>query len=309
VTVVLLGPQRFRPSVRKTVRSLDVDRPVATITAGWRERESDDTELDELLDGRSLNLGLYTRRQDVITRDPEFAQAARDRSEVLKELHSVYVLRLDHATAAVGELVVRDIHARVAASALDDAIAAVRDIDERHLELVAEVHADFYDQMQPHEREPIAEHRAAVAALLGRCSAVTIAGGHVGALLWCLNLFNVTPVLRELPVVAWSAGAMAVTDRVVLFNDNAPDGRAYAEVYDAGLGLCREVVALPHARRRLRLEDPVRVLVMARRFAPSQCVVLDDGVRVDCGDGGGCPPGTRVLTADGRVDVLGEAAA
>ena len=308
MTVILLGPQRFRPSVRNTVRSLDVKGAVATVTAGWREREADDSELDELLDGRSLNLGLYARRQDVMARDPEFAEAARGRSEVLKELHSVYVLRLDHATAAVAELVVRDIHARVAASALDDAIAAVRDIDERHLELVAEVHADFYEQMQPHERESIAEHRATVAALLSRCSAVTIAGGHVGALLWCLNLFNVAPVLRDLPVVAWSAGAMAVTDRVVLFNDNAPDGRAYSEVYDAGLGLCHGVVALPHARRRLRLEDPVRVLVLARRFAPSQCVVFDDGARVDCVEGG-CPPGTRVLTQDGRVDVLAEAAA
>ena len=309
MTVILLGPQRFRPSVRNTVRSLDVEGPVATVTAGWREREGDDAELDELLDGRSLNLGLYARRQDVMERDAEFAAAARSRSEVLKELHSVYVLRLDHATAAVTELVVRDIHARVAASALDDAIAAVRAIDERHLELVAEVHDEFYDQMLPHEREPIAEHRDAVAALLERCAAVTVAGGHVGALLWCLNLFNVAPSLHRLPVVAWSAGAMAVSEQVVLFNDNAPDGRAYAEAYDTGLGLCRAVVPLPHARRRLSLDDPVRVLVFARRFAPAHCVVLDDGARVDCDESGCCPPGTRVLTTDGRVDVLGEVAA
>ena len=319
MTVILLGPQRFRPSVRNTVRSLraaaqdsaegDPDGPVATVTAGWREREGDDAELDELLDGRSVNLELYRRRQDVTERDPEFATLARQRSEVLKELHAIYVLRVDYAVAAVADLVVRDVHARVAAAALEDAIEGLRVIDRRHLELIGEVHAEFYDTTRPHERDAIAEHRAEVGALLSRCDTVTIAGGHVGALLWCLNLFNVAPELTGKHVIGWSAGAMALTERVVLFNDHAPDGRAYAEVYDSGLGLCRGLVALPHARRRLRLEDPVRVLMFARRFAPDHCVVLDDGVRLDCAEDGCCPPGTRVLTADGRIDTLEEAIA
>ncbi|MPZ72252.1 MAG: hypothetical protein GEU74_03340 [Nitriliruptorales bacterium] len=304
MTVILLGPQRFRPSVRNTVRSLEVDGPVATVTAGWREREPDDAELDEMLDGRSVNLRLYRRRQDVMQRDAEFAAAARERSDTLKELHTVYVLRLDHAIAAVSELVLRDIHAPVAASALDDAIDAVRTLDARHLELVGEVHAEFYDRTLPHERDAIVEHRTAVASALQRCAAVTIAGGHIGALLWCLNLFNVAPALTDKAVVAWSAGAMVLCDRIVLFNDHAPDGRSYAEVYDSGLGLCHGIVALPHARRRLRLEDPVNVLVFARRFTPAHCVVLDDGVRVDCPDRHCCAPGTRVLTRDGRVEEL-----
>lgn len=309
MTVILLGPQRFRPSVRNTVRSLHLDGPIATVTAGWRERETDDAELDELLDGRSVNLELYRRRQDVTERDPEFAAAARQRSEVLKEVHSIYVLRLDHAVAAVADLVVRDVHAKVAAAALEDAIEALRALDRRHLELVGEVHAEFYDATRPHERDVIAEHRAAVSEIIGGSAAVTMAGGHVGALLWCLNLFNVAPSLTSKPVVGWSAGAMVLCERVVLFNDHAPDGRAYAEVYDSGLGLCRGVVPLPHARRRLRLDDPVRVLMFARRFAPDTCVVLDDGVRLDCPDGGSFPPGTRVLTEDGRVDTLAEAPA
>ena len=309
MTVILLGPQRFRPSVRNTVRSLDVEGPVATVTAGWREREPDDDELDELLDGRTLNLELYRRRQDVMARDAEFAEAARARSQTLKELHGVYVLRLDHAIAAVSDLVVRDVHASIAATAIDDAIEALRELDRRHLELVAEVHAEFYDRTAPHDRAVIAEHRAEVAALLERCAAVTIAGGHIGALSWCLNLFNVRPALESKPVVGWSAGAMVLCERMVLFNDQAPDGRAYAEAYDAGLGMCQDIVALPHARRRLRLDDPVRVLVFARRFAPAHCVVLDDGVRVDCVAGAGCPPGARGLTDDGRVEVLAEAAA
>lgn len=304
MSVILLGPQRFRPSVRNTVRSLDVEGPVATITAGWREREPDDEELDGLLDGRSVNLGLYGRWLDVHERDPELAGAIRRRDEIIDEVQSIYALRLDHAVAAVAELVVRDFHAEAAADALTEAIAAVAELDRRHLDRVTEIRAAFYDESRPHERPSVAAHREAVAALIDQVVAVTIAGGHLGALLGCLHLFNVAPALARVPVVGWSAGAMALTERVVLFNDNAPDGRDYTEVYGHGLGLCRGVIALPHARRRLRLDDPVRVLVFARRFEPERCVVLDDGVRVDCGDGTCCPPGTRVLTFDGRIEEL-----
>ena len=309
MAIILLGPQRFRPSVRNTVRGLAVEGPVATVTAGWREREPDDAELDALLDGRSLNLGLYGRWLDVHERDPELAAAIRKRDEVLDEIQSIYALRLDHAVAAVSELVVRDFHAEAAEHALGEAIEAVAELDRRHLARVTEVRAEFYDQWAPHDRASVADHREAVAALLDTVAAVTIAGGHIGALLGCLHLFNVAPALAGKPVVGWSAGAMALTERVVLFNDNSPDGRSYTEVYGQGLALCRGVIALPHARRRLRLDDPVRVLMFARRFAPDRCVVLDDGVRVDCGDGDRCPPGTRVLTIDGRIETLEGSAA
>ena len=46
-----------------------------------------------------------------------------------------------------------------------------------------------------------------------------------------------------------AARARGVTERVVLFNDNAPDGRSYTEVYGQGLALCRGVIALPHFSR------------------------------------------------------------
>jgi hypothetical protein len=305
VTVILLGPQRFRPSVRNTVRSLGTDGRVATITAGWQEREADDAELDGLLDGRSVNLGLYQRLVDITERDPEFADAELRREEVLEELRSVYVLRVDHAVQALYELLARDFRATVTLAALDDAIEALRALDRRHVELLGEVQAEFYDTYKPHERPVVAEHRAAVERILAGSAALAIAGGHVGVLLDCIHLLNVGAALPDIPVLGWSAGAMALTERVVLFNDRAPDSRPYAEVFDPGLSLCRGVVALPHARRRLRLEDPIRVMVMARRFAPARCVVLDDGVRMDCGtDEHPCPPGTRVLTTDGRVEAL-----
>ncbi|MDP9405605.1 MAG: hypothetical protein M3O86_03245 [Actinomycetota bacterium] len=309
MTVTLLGPQRFNVTVPKAVRSLDVDGPVATVTAGWQEREPDDAELDDLLDGRSLNLALYRRWLDVSERDPGFGAAQRRSREILDELHDLYVVRLDHAVEAVYDVARRGGHPQVHNTALADAVVAVRALDERHYTLVAEVHAEFADTVRPHERPVVAEHRAAVAAALDRCAALAIAGGHVGVLLTCLQLFDVAGALGDVPVVAWSAGAMAVSERVVLFHDRAPEGRAYAEVYDAGLALCRGVVPLPHARRRLRLDDPIRVALFAQRFAPARCVVLDDGMRLEL-DGATecCPPGTRVLTEEGHVAELGAAA-
>jgi hypothetical protein len=41
--------------------------------------------------------------------------------------------------------------------------------------------------------------------------------------------------------------------------------------------------------------------VLARRFAPAQCVVLDDGVRVDLGADGALPPEARIVAPDGRI--------
>ena len=73
-------------------------------------------------------------------------------------------------------------------------------------------------------------------------------------------------------MIAWSAGAMALTDRIVLFHDRAPQGPGHPEVYGSGLSLLRDVVLLPHARARLLLDDTARMAVFARRFAPARCV-------------------------------------
>jgi hypothetical protein len=70
---------------------------------------------------------------------------------------------------------------------------------------------------------------------------------------------------------------MVVAERVVLFHDSPPQGAGNAEVLDAGLGRCKGLVPLPHASRRLRLNDPVRVSIMARRFRPDHCITLDPG--------------------------------
>jgi hypothetical protein len=313
VRTILLGPQR-RPTLDFVVRSLDLAGPFVTVTAGWQEREQEDGELGQLLGGQAVNLGLYGRWLDVQERDPEYAAASRAVQEILSALADLYLLRLDYALQAVYALQHRapgGVVASAVASAVAEGVAAVRELDAAHLLRVNEVRGEFFARLPPHERPVIASHRAAVAGLLGPAAALVVAGGHVGVLAEVLHLFNVAAALQSFPgpVIAWSAGAMALADRIVLFHDRSPEGPGHPEVYGSGLSVVRDVVPLPHARARLLLDDTPRMAVFARRFAPASCVLLEAGTRVELsGADGGPPAGARVLGADGHVRLAGEAA-
>jgi hypothetical protein len=300
VRVILLGPQR-RPTVDAVMHWLGLEGPVATITAGWQEREPDDAELGAMVPGEAVNLGLYRRWLDVQDRDQEYAAGERRLQGVLAELQDLYLLRLDHALQAVYGLLRRGAGPAIATAA-GEAIAAVRDLDEAHLKRVNGVRREFFERLRPHDRPVIAEHRAFVAAALSEATALLVAGGHVGVLTDVLHLFNVAPALRPgAPVIAWSAGAMALTDRIVLFHDRAPQGPGHPEIYGSGLSVLRDAVLLPHAKARLLLDDTARMAVFARRFAPARCVLLEQGTRLDT-EGSWLAAG-RTLGADGRVSA------
>ncbi|MGO8956746.1 MAG: hypothetical protein ACLQFR_05150 [Streptosporangiaceae bacterium] len=303
--ITLLGPQR-RPTLGTVVASLHLEGPVATVTAGWQEREKDDGELRGLLGFRDVNLSLYRRWLDVLERDPGLAAAERRLQEMLEEMQDLYLLRLDHALQAVYAVQRRNAESQVRADAIAQAIAAVRDLDAAHLLRISRIRDDFYQDLQPHDRPAVAEHRADVARLLSDAAVLVVAGGHVGVLADALHLFNVAASLRS-PVIAWSAGAMALTDRIVLFHDRSPQGPGQPELYGSGLSVLRGVVPLPHPRARLLLDDTPRMAVFARRFAPAHCILLDNGTRVDTDSDGTCPPDTRVLAEDGRVTSLAAA--
>jgi len=302
--IIVLGPQR-----RPTVDAVGLDGPVATITAGWQEREPDDAELDALLDGRSLNLALYARWQDVLERDPEYAEAERAHRTALAEQQELHLVQLDGVLGALREVARRGGGGpRVREEARADAEAVVRLVDDKHLLRVAEERLAFAERWRPAERPSVAVHRAAVAEVLAGAAALAVAGGHVGVLGHVLRLFAVTEQTRPPTVVAWSAGAMALTERVLLFHDRAAYGPTHAEFADVGPGWISAAVLLPHARRRLRIDDTARMAELAVRAGPARCVILDDGARLDLGPDGALPPDALVVGADGRLGLLGGAA-
>jgi enterochelin esterase-like enzyme len=311
----LLGPQRQVPTAGAALREMGAAGRVAVVTAGWQEREAEVEELAEHLlreaGCEAVALGLYRRAEAVFAADPELAAAHRRRQDELRALQALYRLQLAHRQAAARELLRRPGPERLLAPEREEAVAAVRRLDAHHLGRIAEVHSAHEELWRPGERDAVAAQRRELAELLAGCSALAVAGGHAAVLLNRLRLFGVAELAAALPVAAWSAGAMVLAERVVLFHDNPPwaswnAGAGDAEVLEAGLGRVRDVLPLPHAERRLHLDDPVRVALLARRFAPAAAVALDAGGRgVWRGAERVAGEGLRRLTAGGAVVALG----
>lgn len=304
--VTLLGPQRRTGAARAAVAELIPSGPIATVNAGWQEREPDTAELNDVLGGRMCNLELYRRWGELTASDPEYAAAERRLNTLLPELQVTYAIRLQPAMAAWEAIRRRDTVPEVQAMAEADALQVVRSLDRWHRARVAEVRADFYGAVRLGERDSVAHHRAEIAALIRTCAGMVFPGGQVAVLLHLLHVFGLARLITS-PVIAWSAGAMALSEQVVLFHDRGPAGRRHPEVYADGLNAYGSVLPFPHARHRLRLDEPEHLGLIARRFAPRACLLLADGERIDLGDGQPLPSGVRTLT-DSGVRVLGDAA-
>jgi peptidase S51-like protein len=273
----VLGPQYFSPNIRQGLAGLGVRGPLVSITAGWQEREGEIDELRAHVELPVRDLGLYARAEQVYADDPPLAAAARERQERLQELQDLYRLRLAALMGALAELATRSAGSRAVRHARRGALGDVRRLDRQHLAATGAEHERFAQRWSATERPGLGAHATAVAHAIAGADAVLVAGGHVAVLLNRLRLFGLGDLLRQRPLVAWSAGAMALSERVVLFHDRPPQGAAHAEVLEPGLGLIRGVVALPHAHARLALDEPARVAEFARRFAPAQCIALEHG--------------------------------
>jgi hypothetical protein len=299
---MLLGPQRLAPIVGEAVDMLKIEGKIAAITAGWQEREAEDQELCAALGNTSVNLMLHARGEAVFRDDPDFFAAHRAKQDRLRHLQELYRLRLASALKGARRVQQASAPRDLIESELEEALQALRLLDTHHAAKVRHIEEEFERKVRPLERPALRRQLREIDTLLAECSAVAIAGGHVAVLYNRLRLFDLRSRIAHLPVMAWSAGAMAVSDRIVLFHDSPPQGRGNAEVLGAGLGLFPGVVVLPHARRRLMLHDHGRISVFARRFAGATCIALDErcwvkfeGARWVTG------PGTFQLCSDGRL--------
>ena len=313
--LVVLGPQHGAATLATAIDDLVADgdipdgKVVATVTAGWQDREGD---LDALEAGtRELrDLGLYERANRVADRDPELAAAHETTQRRLKELRRAYNLRLRGGMATWSALWRMAGDEEVLGPEREDALASIRALDLRHLGRVAEVRAEYEESFTPLERESVAIERAEIDDILAGAGALVVAGGHVATLLNRLRMFGIAESTASLPVIAWSAGAMALAARVVLFHDRPPWGPGHAEAFENGLGVIEGLVPFPHASRRLELDDRPRMARLARRFQPAECVLLDPGARLDRRKGKwSANEDTLVLDARGGRAALGSRAA
>jgi len=272
------------------------------VTAGWQEREPEDQELRDHLALPAVNLELYRRAEEVFKADDELFRLHRARQEQLRRLQKFYRIRLEYILECTRDLFGREAEPDLLEPEKEDALESVRRLDHHHLTRVREVHREFEERHRPRSRPAVARHREQLKGILDESDLVMIAGGHAAVLLNRLRLFGLDALVRNLPVVAWSAGAMVLAEQIVLFHDSPPQGAGNAEILDAGLGRCERIVPLPRASTRLRLNDPVRVSILARRFRDQACIALDPGSRIIVSGDRRLPgQGTRQLHYDGTV--------
>ena len=225
------------------------------------------------------NLELFARAEAVFAADQELIEILRDRQDQLRELRNAYKLRRDHLIEAARELKLESHHVMDPSPEWDSAINMIRQLDREYVAQTRQVCQQFDRRLKTGRRPPVARQRREIQSQLRDVEAILIAGGHVGILLNRMNLFAVQEAAADLPLIAWSGGTMAIGKRIVFFHDSPPQGRGNAEVLrGAGLGLYDGVLPLPHARTRLKLDDPLRVsrlpvashLIVASLWSPKR---------------------------------------
>ena len=303
---VLLGPQNPVRNIGAAVHQSGIaEGPLAVVSAGWQEAEADLDELQAIV-GRPLeDINLYRRAEALFREDEELRAAYRLRQDKLKKLQQLYRLRLRSLAIAVRRLQRVEGDEDLLTTERRHAVKQLQALDSHHLQHCEDIHADFEHHVRPNERESVVSRAAEMADVLDRTNGVIITGGNVAVLINRLRLFGLGSRLRECHILAWSAAAMALTDRIVLFHERMPQGRREAEIFGRGLGLVSGAVVFPDTAQRLRTGDRTRIRMMARRFAPAACVTLNNGSSVRWhGERVVEVEGARRFNRDGRLGPL-----
>jgi hypothetical protein len=276
-TITLLGP---RPDIGSELAGLGIRGRVALVNAGHQDNESDDAALITAMGVETVNLKLHARATEVFAGDPELTAAYQARQHRFRNIQSFYRVRLEKTDEAARMISVRYVEPELLEQEDKVSVDQLRQLDDDHLERCTALRRAFEVRWHIGQRPIVARHRAELAAVIEGVEALVIAGGHVASLFNRLKMFDVLALTAGKPVIAWSAGAMALTDRIVLFHDYPPYGSDIAQVLDAGFGLAPGIVVLPDPRRRVRLDDRPGIARFARRMMPAACMAMDHGARI-----------------------------
>lgn len=281
--VTLLSSEGLLAGLPAAIEAFGLDGPVALVSAGWQEFEGANEPLLAAVGRPVIDLRIYARAESVMRADEVLRAALRERQRRVQALQADYRVRLTHMAAAAALLPEgtgrsdrtvpegTNRHRR-------EALAALRALDRSHLEQLAALQSSPLPPGVEREESPgqaLAQEREQVADALSKAAIVLIAGGHVAVLRNRIRLLGLDTELRHRNIIAWGAGAMVCSERIVLFLDHSPRGMREPEILDAGLGVVPRAVVMPGGRSRLALARRDRVSLIARRFAPSQCICLD----------------------------------
>ena len=303
--LILLGPQSKYASLKLAIDRIGCDGPVALITAGWEDDEPIDDQVRNALPSASVNLRLFQRSEQLFNDDAELIQLLRSRQDELRVLRDGYLLRLDRILDAARKILMMN------SQGIFDfrpecelTIDQLRQLDRQYFVRTSQVCDQYEQRLDTNNRPQVIKHREEIRDMLDQCGGVVISGGHAAIILNRLRIFGVLEMAATQPIVAWSAGAMALADQIVLFHDSPPQGRGNPEVLRAGMGLFHEFLPLPNARRRLKLRDKDRVSLFSRRFDRYKCVELNHRTILDRTDGNWSCTKCGQLKTDGSVEEL-----
>lgn len=281
----ILGPQRPDINLDQAFSGIESSRPIAVISAGWQEAENDIDSIASVIQRKLTDLRLYSHADELFKEDDLLRDQYRRRQDRLQELQRVHRIRLRQSLIAARRLLRAEGDAQILRHEQRHAISQLRSLDRHHAKSIAAIHAEFDQLLQDRPSDQLERKTRQIADAVADSDVVLITGGNVAVLVNRLRLFGVKDMLRDKTIVAWSAGAMALTDHVVLFHDKTPLENRDAELLDCGLGIIPGVVLLPNARHRLRRNDRVRIGLFSRRFAPAASLTLDNGAMLHYRDG------------------------
>jgi hypothetical protein len=282
-SIILLGPQRPNQNLTEVLATVPGEGPVVAITAGWRHDEGEIEALQRAIGPTALHLPIYRWFDEILAEVPALAEGWRQRQAKIMELKALHRLRLHPAIEAL-----RDVMGRLAAGSeiarpqFQWSLDHLRELDQQLLDHAAVIARQHPEVLRPWEHPAVAAVHQRVADSFAGARAILVAGGHVAVLRNRLEFFGVHNLLaqavaRGTTAIAWSAGAMCLTERIVLFYDDPPDGEGNPELLDRGFEMVGSLVLFPHCRERLDLLDARRVSLLATRFAPDACIGLENG--------------------------------
>ncbi|MCB9779890.1 MAG: Type 1 glutamine amidotransferase-like domain-containing protein [Alphaproteobacteria bacterium] len=283
----ILGAQHPHATAAAALDALGIDGPVAVVSAGWRHDEGELGALARALGRDLVGLPVYRWFDELEATAPELIEAWHGRQARIRAYKQAYAIELRAAMEVQERLEQR---AGRDADILREEIAfareAVRTLDARCIARLDQIRAGFPDTLAPWEHPAVAPRHARLATLLDGVQAVVMVGGHVAVLLNRMGFFGLDRLLTArhadgLPIVAWSAGAMVLTERILLFYDDPPDGAGDPHVLDRGLGLLPDLTLLPHGRQRLRTEDLDRMHRLCTRLGRRRGLLLDSGAWIE----------------------------
>jgi peptidase E len=162
---------------------------------------------------------------------------------------------------------------------LRQALATLEANDDHLVDLLREVEQRAFDAAGVAYDPAWRAARGRLEERILSANSILLFGGRLDLLLDALRFFRLRDALAEAlrrgaQIVAMSAGAMALCERVIVYDDLAATRRDF-QLYDRGLALVRDLQLFPHCMERIQTDDPDNLAYLARRFRHHVCVGLN----------------------------------